>query len=221
MNFLSRMFRGFGKSNASPKRSSRRLPEKILAPVEEIVEQGLLVDNVAIRMSVKNSIIMNALKRNVDYQVDEIHDLIREQIRLLVEERERDAKHIARVRDEIKKYGRSAWQESEYGSQDMRTLKHRQEVYGSLGAELRKLETDEAFINRTSEHARKAAWAEIGDSLKRRASQPYYSGEYSPEYKAAREDRIQALIDEDIFELVHGKPDDEQAPTPRKLRRRR
>ncbi|MBN9613296.1 MAG: asparagine synthase, partial [Actinobacteria bacterium] len=48
-------------------RTRRTLPRRQLAPVEEIVEQGLLVADVAARMTVKNAIIMNALKRRIDY----------------------------------------------------------------------------------------------------------------------------------------------------------
>lgn len=202
LGWFSRIFGVSKKGSSSSKRRPRRLPEKVLAPVEEIVEQGVLVDGVAIRMSVKNSIIMNALKRNVDYQVDEIHDLVREQAFALVEERERDAKHIARVRDEIKKYGRSAWQETEYGSRDMKTLKHREEVYEGLARELRSLAEQDEFVHRSAEQAREAAWREIGDSLKERASHPYYSGGSSPEYQSARDDRIREFIDEDLTELI-------------------
>lgn len=208
MGLLTRLFK---KRSSAAKRRPRRLPEKVLAPVEEIVEQGILVDGVAIRMSVKNSIIMNALKRNVDYQVEEIYDLVRAQAFALVEERERDAKHIARVRDEIKKYGRSAWQETEYGSRDMKTLKHREEVYEGLARELRSLAEQEGFVQKSAEQARAAAWREIGDSLKERASHPYYSGGSSPEYQEARDDRIQTFIEEDLAELIRAHSDEAAA----------
>lgn len=202
MSFFKKLFGGSRTKKTSGRRRSKRFPEKVLAPVEEIIEQGMLVDNVAIRMSVKNSIIMNALKRNVDYRVEEIHDLVREQVLALADERENDAKHIARVRDEIQRYGRSAWQETEYSNQDSKTLKHRQQVYEGLGSQLRDLATDQPFITRTAEQAREAAWSEIGNSLKERATHPYYSGGASAEYQAARDDRIQSFIDEDLTTLI-------------------
>lgn len=202
MGLLSKLAGMFRGKTAARTSRSKRYPEKVLAPVEEIIEQGLLVDGVAVRMGVKNSIIMNALKRNVDYRVDEIHELVRKQLLALAAERESDAKHISRVRDEIKRYGRSAWQETEYSSQDTKTLKHRQEVYEGLGSELRKLAADEEYVTHTAEQAREAAWAEIGDSLKERATHPYYSGGASAEYRQAREVRIQQFIEEDLTELI-------------------
>ena len=54
------------KKKAAP-RPKRRLPQRRLAPVEEIVEQGLMVADVAVRMNVKNAIILNALGRKADY----------------------------------------------------------------------------------------------------------------------------------------------------------
>lgn len=210
MGFFAKLLskaRGISRAN---KRLSK-LPQKHLAPVEEIVEQGMLVDQVAIRMSVKNSIIMNALKRNMDYKVDEIKDLVREKALELATERGSDAKHIARVRDEVRKYGRSAWQETEYGSQDSRTLKHRQEVYEQLSEELRGLAGDDTYVAATAERAREAAWSEIGDSLKERATHPYYSGGSSPEYQEAREDRIQSFIEEDLTALIKAQTEDAES----------
>ena len=183
-------------------RVRRTLPKRELAPVEEIVEQGLLVADVAARMQVKNAIIMNALKRKIDYDEQQIVDMVRETLAELAEERERDARHIERVRSEIRSTGRSAWRESEFGDSDNRTLRHRQEVYEGVAEELRRRAEDTDYLQRTAERARSAAWDEIGDSLKERAMHPYYSGGESPEYQRARDARIQLFIERDLAELM-------------------
>lgn len=183
----------------------RGIPKRVLAPVEEIVEQGLLVADVAVRMTVKNTIIMNALRRNMDYHEEEILQLVRDAATELAEERDRDAKHIRRMRDEIRDYGRSAWSESEYGNDDNRTLRHRQEVYESIAAELRERAADDAYVRKTAEQAREAAWAEVGDSLKVRAEHPYYGGGRDEAYRQARGGRIQDLIEKDLTELMRQK----------------
>ncbi|MFC7765823.1 asparagine synthase [Leucobacter soli] len=161
-------------------RTRRRLPKRELAPVEEIIEQGMLVADVAVRMTVKNTIIMNALKRRMDYDEEQIVDMVRDAIDELARERERDARHIERVRDEIRSTGRSSWSESEYGNDDNRTLRHRQEVYEGVADELRACAADAEYLARTAERARAAAWDEIGDSLKERATHPYYAGGATP-----------------------------------------
>lgn len=191
-------FRRRGRSSGR----ARRLPQRTLAPVADIIEQGLLVADVAVRMTVKNAIIMNALKRKLDYDEHEIIDMVRDAISELAEERENDAEHIGRMRSEIRKTGRSSWTDSEYGDGDNRTLKHRQEVYAGVAAELRLRAADETYLARTAERARAAAWHEIGDSLKERATHPYYSGGASREYQDAREERIQQFIAHDLTELM-------------------
>ena len=207
---------GQGRKKKKPYRPKRRrrLPVNALAPVEEIVEQGILVAEVAIRMSVKNAIIMNALKRGKDYDVAEIHDLVRETTLELAEERERDARHIRRVRDEIRKFGRSAWQETEYASDDNRTLKHRQEVYERMKTVLEERAEDREFVERSAAQSREAAWGEVGESLKERASHPYYAGGASKEYRRERSDRIEEFIAEDLTALIkQAGIADEDAPT--------
>lgn len=178
------------------------MPKRVLAPVEEIVEQGLLVADVAVRMTVKNAIIMNALKRQVDYDVTQIRDMVRESCEDLADERERDARHISRMRNEIRDTGRSSWSESDYGNDDNRTLRHRQEVYEQVAAELRQRAADPTYLDETAERARQAAWHEIGDSLADRATHPYYSGGDNDEYRSERDSRIEQLISKDLPALI-------------------
>ncbi len=195
----------FGRSKKRKRwgsRPPRRLPRRVLAPVEEIVEQGLLVADVAVRMTVKNAIIMNALKRHVDYNAGQIREMVRSATEDLALERERDAKHISRMRGEIRDTGRSSWSESDYSNDDNRTLRHRQEVYERVAEELRARLANEEYLRDTAERAMAMAWDEIGDSLKERATHPYYSGGASEEYRNAREERIQQLIEKDLTALL-------------------
>ncbi|WP_336658487.1 asparagine synthase [Leucobacter sp. USHLN153] len=196
------MFNWFKKRKRSQSRTPRRLPRRVLAPVEEIAEQGLLVADVAVRMTVKNAIIMNALKRHVDYDAAKIDEMVRETTIDLAIERERDAEHIARMRDEIRDTGRSSWSESDYGNDDNRTLRHRQEVYERVAQELRGRAADDEYVRSAAERAREMAWGEIGTSLADRATHPYYSGGASEEYQQARESRIQQLIEKDLTALM-------------------
>ena len=180
----------------------RRLPKRVLAPIEEIVEQGMLVADVAVRMTVKNTIIMNALKEHVDYDEAQIIEMVRDSLNELAAERERDARHISRIRGEIRDTGRSSWSETEYGSGDSRTLKHRQEVYEQVAADLRARTEDDAYLMETAKRAHSLAWAEIGDSLKERASHPYYGGGHDDDYRDNRDERIQQLIEKDLTSLL-------------------
>src|SRR5690606_38081826 len=109
-----------------------------------------------------------------DYDKAQVRAMVRNALTELADERERDARHIERMRTEIRNTGRSSWSDSDYGSGDNRTLRHRQEVYAGVASELRRQAEDEDHVNRTAIRAWEAAWEEIGDSLKERATHPYY-----------------------------------------------
>lgn len=201
------MFGRSKKRKSSGQRGLRKLPKRVLAPVEEIVEQGLMVADVAVRMQVKNAIIMNALKKHVDYDAEQINRMVQDACQDLASERERDARHIERMRGEIRDTGRSSWSESDYGNDDNRTLRHRQEVYEKVAAELRDRAANKEYLDSTAEKARMAAWREIGDSLADRATHPYYSGGDNDEYRSERDGRIQTLIEKDLTSLMQRKLD--------------
>ena len=196
------MFGWMKRKSGAPSRPKRKLPQRRLAPVEEIVEQGLLVADVAVRMNVKNEIILNALGKKADYDEQQIIEMVREAATELADERESDAQHISRVRDEIRRSGYSSWSEADYGSDDNATLRHRQDVYEQVAAQLREQSQDEEYLRGAAERAREAAWHEIGDSLKEKASHPYYAGGSSAEYQRERDSRIELLIQRDLTELI-------------------
>lgn len=199
------------KKRSAPARPKRRLPKREFAPVEEIVEQGLLVADVAVRMTVKNEIILNTLGRKADYDAEKITAMVRDALHELAAERERDARHISRMRKEIRDTGFSSWSENDYGNNDTVTLRHRQEVYEAIAKELREREHDEVYLSQAAERAREAAWYEIGNSLKEKASHPYYAGGGGEEYKREREARIELLIQRDLTELIQQRGSAKQA----------
>ena len=55
------------------------------------------------------------------------------------------------MREEIRSTGYSSWSENDYGSEDNATLRHRQEVYEQVAAQLRdtaaEFEVDEIMIH--------------------------------------------------------------------------
>ena len=192
-----------------PKRKKRRksapgrkYPERKLAEIEEIIEQGMLVADVAVRMTVKNAIIMNALAKRVDYDESQIVEMVRDGVTEVADERKADAEHIRAIRAEVKQRGYSSWMDADYGSGDSRTLRHREEVYDGVAERLYARAEDDDYLARTAERARKAAWREIGDSLKNRVSEPYYEGGHTEEYAQEREARIADLINGELAELM-------------------
>lgn len=186
------------KGAQTPKKG---LPQRKLAPIEEIVEQGLMVADVAVRMTVKNSIIMHALRHKTDYDEERIASLVRETLVLLADERDTDAKHIQSQRKSLQA-PHSGRLKHKYAEEDSKTLEHRQTVYEQVALQLRQRATQHDYVRDTAERARAAAWSEIGDSLKQKASHPYYAGGSSEEYQAERQERIDLFIQRDLSQLM-------------------
>lgn len=184
-------------------RSRASLPKRELAPVEDAVEQGMLVANAAIRMSVKNSIIMNALGHGLDYNEEQVHELVKRAIMQLVTERERDVARLRRILYGTN-YGdfeevENALEENE--DDDYSTMMHRCKVYKQLAKQLRAKIQDEAYLGAIAEAARELAWKEVADSIQAQARQLRYLQEESKEYHLHREERIQAFIEGEIRQL--------------------
>lgn len=202
MSFAAKLRKLFSGSQ-KPRKKPRALPQRVLAPVEEIVEQGMLVADVAVKMSVKNEIIMNALKHKNDYNPSEVRNLVKRAVIDLRAEREADAKRVEQMLEEIKRNGYSAISETEFGTQDSATLRHRGAVYHGVAKQLADRLEDHEYLKSRADKAWELAWGEISESLKNRASHPYYGGGKTTEYARERRDRIQELIETDIAALLN------------------
>lgn len=161
-----------------------------------------MVADVAVRLSVKNAIIMNALAKHVDYSAEEVQQLVRDTLTELSEERERDAQHLDSVVKDLDMFGHSGRADADYGLDDNRTIKHRRAVYRRVAAELAERRGDDTYVSNAAEQARQAAWVEIGDSLKTKAEHPYYGGGQTDEYRSKRDERIQRFIEKDLTQLM-------------------
>lgn len=197
-----RWWRRFPGGQEESKRRKRRLPERVLAPVAEIVEQGMMVSDVAVRMSVKNKIIVNALADKLPYSKDRVRELVCGALEKVACERERDSKNISLMLGEISSRGRSHSSDTEYHSDDNRTLRHRREVYDLVAKQLRERMLDREYVSVTADSAWQLAWKEIGGALVEKAEHPYYGGGHSADYERNREQRISELIEKDLCELV-------------------
>lgn len=184
------------------KRKRSGIPKRDLAPAEDIAEQGVLVAEVALKLTVKNAIIMNALAKHEDYSQERVNDMVRDTLANLAEERVNDAEHLTEVMGEIRRHGRRTWGESSYGSGDSASIQHREIVYQLVAEELLKRVNDDSYVAEIAEHARAAAWLEIGDSLKTKAEHPYYGGGRNADYVEHRDERIGHLIEKDLTRLM-------------------
>jgi hypothetical protein len=130
--------------------------------VERTVEEGLLIALTAVRMAVKNQIIMGVLRDKLDYQADDYAEVARNQVALLVAENE---DHAARFHAAVLAPPAPVSPgEAEFAEAEVKRLETLEQVHAGLAVVLRPGGDDEEQILRIVETARHNAWEEIGDA---------------------------------------------------------
>jgi len=144
----------------------------------------------AVRMPVKNRLILRALRDKTDYDQGESVEYARERMLHLAREKEADADRTRRMRgvgsgEEDKDAGRS---------------RRREKVSRLLAARLREASVDDELLTRIVDEAREAAWKEISKSwMTQFANRGVDTA--SDEYRRNRDIRLQQLIRVDLAQL--------------------
>jgi len=154
------------------------------AAIDDVVDDGLIIAVAGVRMTVRNLMIVRALRDNADYDEAWYLDATRAQLLLLAAEKRADA---ARVADYLTaasdRYGRPE-SSADYRSDDAATLERREAALLALAVRLEALGDAEAGA--IVDDARAAALDDIANAI-RSSSEP------SAEYGAARPERIDQL----------------------------
>ncbi|WP_157154958.1 MULTISPECIES: hypothetical protein [unclassified Diaminobutyricimonas] len=144
-------------------------------PVDRVVDEGVLIAITAVRMHVKNEIIVRAIKNDADYNVAELAEVARDEF-----------EEVAKQND-----GYAA------GPVSVRHI----EVYSAMAAELRKAAQDPELIAATVEQAREDAWREISGVVASRLEKQTFDPSKDPRYEKERAARMRALIKVDLATL--------------------
>ncbi|MET0302862.1 MAG: hypothetical protein ABW040_02325 [Microbacteriaceae bacterium] len=166
-------------------------PEPVTLPtIEAVADEGMMLAVSAVRMPVKNRLILRALRDKTDYDQGESVEYARERMLHLAREKEADADRTRRMRgvgsgEEDKDAGRS---------------RRREKVSRLLAARLREASVDDELLTRIVDEAREAAWEEISKSwMTQFATRGVDTA--SDEYRRNRDIRLQQLIRVDLAQL--------------------
>jgi histone H3/H4 len=143
------------------------------ATLEELVDDGLLIAESAARMTVKNEVILRALRDRADYRPDGARELAREELRRLAVEARADARRIDDERDRAEDRPGKAAHQSDYRAGDIQHLSRRSEALEALSERLIRLSADDDHLDGMVEVARRQAWEEVGASLAERTEQAW------------------------------------------------
>jgi len=143
------------------------------ATLDELVDDGLLIAESAARMTVKNEVILRALRERADYRPEGARELAREELRRLAVEARADARRIEDERDRAEDRPGKASHQSDYRAGDIQHLSRRSEALEALAQRLIRLSADDAHLDDMVEVARRQAWEEVGASLAERTEQAW------------------------------------------------
>lgn len=152
-----------------------RAPEPVEeAPIERVVEEGVLIARNAVRMAVKNRIIVDAARDHLDYDDGALAGLVHVEFDQLAEQAERllRGSHTARNRA----------------------------VQEGLAEGLRQASMDGEQISNIIDEARELAWSEIGTAIIAKLRVAYLPQE-DPSYDAERKRRLRELRTINLAEL--------------------
>ncbi|TQO19338.1 hypothetical protein FB472_0882 [Rhodoglobus vestalii] len=152
-----------------------RAPEPVeAAPIDRVVDEGVLIARNAVRMAVKNRIIVDAARDHLDYDDGALAGMVHVEFDQLAEQAERLLRvtHTARNRA----------------------------VQEGLAEGLRQASMDGELISHIIDEARELAWSEIGTAIIAKLRVAYLPME-DPLYEAQKKRRLRELHTINFAEL--------------------
>lgn len=142
----------------------------------DIVTDAVLLATAAVRIAVKNLLIVRALRDHADYEESWWLNAVAREFELIAAENESDAARLEQVRATAKKRQGRALHPADFRSRDAPVLKRRIRVLRKIAARLREITTDEDAVLALVAEARQNALDEITtarhDPSPRAASDP-------------------------------------------------
>jgi hypothetical protein len=192
------------------KRSGRDVRDKTVDPEElrRSVEEGLLIAKSAVTIAVANRIILNALQRDEQFDPAGVAAQTREELDRMASEQTADAERMQEIRAKAQKQKGRSRHQHDYRRGDDLKLRTREATYRELAAELTARKADDAFVDGIVVAARERAWDDIGGTVVGRLG---WAQRPTADYEIGRDERLQAMLDEDFAALLAEHP---AAPAP-------
>ena len=157
--------------------------------LEDVVDEGMAMIGVVLRMRVKNQLIVRALRIGADYDHASLASAVRSEMDALIEEKQTAAQVLdAQARKARRRIG-AAKHQSDYRHRDVESLKARKEIEERLIVRLVVCRADDRFTEAVLDQARDAAIHEI---VRARLA-THHSARDEEGYEAEREARLRTL----------------------------
>ena len=154
-------------------------------PVERVVEEGVLIATSAVRMAIKNRIIVAVLRDGAAFDASEAATDARAEFAVLAQRNAASAQQV---------WPEGNWEDEPRDDTDL--LRHR-EIFLGLEAALRATAADDEQLDSLVTSARDDALAEVVGTMAPRS----YSARDDAAYDADRAERMRLLVAVDLAEL--------------------
>ncbi|MFT4123668.1 MAG: hypothetical protein QM635_07550 [Microbacteriaceae bacterium] len=192
MKLFRRKRRNLGRYEPPPPREP--------PPLERVVEDGVLIAFSSVRMTLRNRIIVDALRERADLDREALAALAGELVEQLAEQ-EWEAAERLRLRYELR--ARELYLDDDE-AEAMREDRRRDTVHRALSEALAARADDPVELAALVERSREEAWVEIAAFLQKRAEAQVEGVVAVPDpgYAAEREDRIAVFLALDLAALA-------------------
>jgi len=165
------------------------LPE---ASIDDLVAESELLVGAAVRLAVKNLLILRSVRDGLDYDEQLYLAAARDELLVLAEEKRGDAERTAEARaDALTRSGR-AQHFHDYGERDIAILERREAYDWRLAERLVELAGDRDYAAEMVAAARDAAWHEIAESVRAKLERAAVSSD-DRDYHLDRQWRLEEL----------------------------
>jgi len=161
-----------------------------------MAEEGLLITLSAVRMSVKNSIIVTALRDQVNFAEADYDAIAKAELLKLSRRSEHDADRVEKQRKKLTKF-KGTYSYDDDTRQDVKLLAKRRKVYEQLAESLLEVAEDAERVNEIVCGAQSDAAAEIVGALSARLVEQAQVAN-DPDYAQLRTERMRDLIAIDL-----------------------
>jgi hypothetical protein len=165
-------------------------------PLARIVDEGLLIALSAVRMAVKNDIIVSGLAEHADYDPARFAATARRQLRHLAEENQESAERVRRQR---KSLTAKTWRVefSQDQLQDIAQLKLRRRIHRRLATALSTAADDDDRVHEIVRDAQVAASDEVRRALRIRLIKLAIDPR-DPDYQSRKAERTEMFVAIDL-----------------------
>lgn len=159
----------------------------------DAVAEGVAIATSAVRLTVKNQILVGTIARGGTFELEHYRDVARTALLAMAQESDQAAESLDMLRKRAKGRHSDPHGTHDYRDRDVRNLRRRAKQSIGVANQLRKMTEELPALDALVEEARAAAWADVRGNLDRRLQVEGMRPDQDPEYHTMREARMQAL----------------------------